>query len=163
MTNPKTETRSAISFEHLSHSKEVPKPGNFFRRMAAIFYDSILLFSLLFFSSIPLLVLFEKTTGQHLYEHTAYYGFVLWLYLVAFVYFGWFWTKTGQTPGMKAWHLRLTTEKGLKINWMTALQRYLGALLSWAVVGLGFLWILLSKSNKTWHGTLSGTRIFLDK
>ena len=161
MNNSKNSIQPTISTEQSNAVNPLLKPAGFFRRMAAIIYDGILVFSILFFSSIPILVLFEKFTGEKLNEHSAYYGFVLWLYCAVFIYFGWFWTKTGQTPGMKAWRLKLANLDGLKINWTTALRRYLGALLSWAIAGLGFLWVLISK--KTLHGMLSKTRVYLDK
>ena len=163
MNNPQQPIQSSISADSMTTQNTHFKSAGFFRRMAAIIYDGILVFSLLFFTSIPLIILFEKLTGESLYQHVAYYGFVLWLYAVAFIYFGWFWTHSGQTPGMKAWHLKITTMEGAKIGWVAAFKRYVGALLSWAIVGLGFLWVFISKSKKTWHGVLSHTRVFEDR
>ncbi len=163
MNNQTRPVNSSISADSQANQNIGFKPAGFFRRMAAITYDGILVFSLLFLTSIPLIILFEKITGQNLNQHVAYYGFVLWLYAVAFIYFGWFWINSGQTPGMKAWHLKISTVDGAKINWVAAFKRYLGALLSWAIVGLGFLWVIVSRNKKTWHGLLSQTRLFLDR
>ncbi len=134
-------------------------PAGFFRRMAAIFYDGILLFSLLFVAAIPVVVLYEKFTGQPLYGQPAYYPFMLYLYGIAFVYFGLPWVRTGQTPGMKIWGIRLESTNQRPIDWITALKRFIVAMISWLVFGAGFLAILMSRDKLAWHDLASGTRV----
>ena len=42
---------------------------------------------------------------------------------------------------------------------VAASLRFVAALLSWAAVGLGFLWQLWDRDRLTWHDRISGTRI----
>ncbi|MEJ1377571.1 MAG: RDD family protein, partial [Candidatus Sedimenticola sp. (ex Thyasira tokunagai)] len=36
-----------------------------------------------------------------------------------------------------------------------------GAIISWLALGLGFLWLLVDRKNRTWHDRLSGTRLIM--
>ncbi len=136
-----------------------PRPVGMARHIAAIFYDAILLFSLLFTLSIPIVILYQKWTGKPLYDQPAHHLFTLFLYGVAFLYFGGFWVRTGQTPGMKIWGIRLVSSDGRPVTWLTALQRFIVALLGWAPLGLGYLWALFNRERATWHDLASHTRL----
>lgn len=124
------------------------------RRLGAIFYDSLLLFSILFFATLILLPLTGGEAvrpGQPIY--TAY------LIAVSFVYFAWFWTHGGQTLGMRAWRVTLRTRDGSAVTWRHALVRSVAAVLSWIPCGAGFLWGLFDRERLTWHDRLSGTEV----
>jgi uncharacterized RDD family membrane protein YckC len=58
-------------------------------------------------------------------------------------FFIWFWSKTGQTLGMKAWRLRVQNQDGSLINKVTGLKRLLPTLL-----GLGNLSVIFDRKNK---------------
>ncbi len=73
----------------------------------------------------------------------------------------WFWTHGGQTLGMRAWRLRLVSDDGDKVTLRQALVRYAVAILSWLVLGLGFLWILFDGKKRAWHDIASRTRLVL--
>ena len=79
--------------------------------------------------------------------------------MVIFVFFGWFWTHGGQTLGMRAWRLKVTTEDGKGLNWSRAFLRFLLAGLSWLILGLGFIWALFDKRRQTLHDRLSKTML----
>merc|ERR1712000_392132 len=49
----------------------------------------------------------------------------------SFLFFGYFWTRNGQTLGMQAWRLRAQTFDGQRMSWTQALIRFLGAIVSW--------------------------------
>lgn len=123
------------------------------RRLIIIFYDSVLLFAVLFFASIPVAVPFNIT-----YESPWYFAYVFYIYVIGFIYFGWFWTHGGQTLAMKTWKAKLVSSSG-QITWRQALLRYLVALISWLCLGLGFIWSLFRKDNATWHDIASGTQL----
>ena len=65
------------------------------------------------------------------------------LVLVGLVFFGYFWTKSGQTIGMRAWRLKVQTSQGSLISWPQAIIRSISALL-----GLGNLVVLVDFKNK---------------
>ncbi len=130
-------------------------PG-FLRRCAAIAYDLMVVAGVLIFAAalivVPLGAIFgiEIASGNPLYQ--AY------LTAVIFVFFAWFWVHGGQTPGMRAWRIRLLREDGTDIRWRDALIRFLWAIAAWAPCGLGFLWLLLDRNKLTWYDRLSRTR-----
>ena len=129
-----------------------PRPAPLWRRLAAVLYDTLLLFAVLYLAAIPPL-LFNRGTpvavGNHLFQ--------MYLATVTFLFFGWFWTHGGQTLGLRAWRLRVQTTDGKAISWKQALVRYLAAALSWAALGAGFLWALVDPERRTWHDRISGT------
>jgi len=77
----------------------------------------------------------------------------LWV-LISFFYFGHYWTKRGQTLGMRVWKVKAVTEEGGLMSWGHALKRYVFALL-----GLGLLWIVIDKDRLALQDKLSGTRL----
>ncbi len=111
------------------------------RRLAALFYDLLLVIALAFVTSFAWLPL---TGGEAILTSTQ--GLVGHLYhavvvLAFFAYFGWCWTRGGQTLGMKAWRIRLESTENRPLNWADALVRFsLGAAMFWmAAVGAWYL------------------------
>jgi len=129
-------------------------PG-FFRRLAVVFYDTLLLLAILFFAT-AIALPFNK--GEAFTNSNILYpGYLLG---ISFLYFGWFWTHGGQTPGLKTWKLRALDFNQHPISWKQAFFRFIFGLLSWIVFGAGFFWILIDKKKLSWHDHLSKTRLF---
>jgi uncharacterized RDD family membrane protein YckC len=63
------------------------------------------------------------------------------LLFVVFGYFGWCWTRSGQTLGMKAWRIELRSSAGGRLGWPGAIGRcLLGAGMAFlAVAGAWYL------------------------
>lgn len=132
-----------------------------FRRLAALLYDGLIVLALLLIWT-ALLLFFTK--GQPI-APTFWYRFSL--VCVATSYFIAFWRHGGQTSGMKAWNLviidaqslqttSMQTQKG--ISYRKAFLRFLLAIPSWLLFGLGFLWLLFDKNRQTLYDRLSGTK-----
>ncbi len=136
-----------IRLSEPGHSVTLP------RRLAAIFYDALLVFSLQFAVTLFLVLPFNQghavSSGHPLYQ--------LLLLLIAYVYFGWQWTHGGQTLGMRAWRVRVVGVEAETLTWRQASLRFLLALVSSACLFLGFLWALYSENQQTWHDRLSNT------
>lgn len=130
-------------------------PG-FLRRMAAICYDSLLLFAVLFFATAIVLPL---NAGQAFTSQQ--YLFPIYLLSICYLYFVWFWTKSGQTLGMKSWKIKLCLNDGRKVGWINAGIRFFAAILSLAFFGIGFLWSLIDKNQLCWHDYLSKTKLYI--
>lgn len=81
------------------------------------------------------------------------------LLVVTVLFFGWFWTRWGQTLGMQAWKLRIETLDGARISWPQALLRMLFAGVSLACLGAGYWTMLFDGQRRTWHDRWTGTRI----
>jgi uncharacterized RDD family membrane protein YckC len=76
-----------------------------------------------------------------------------------FAFFAYFWTRSGQTLGMQVWGLRVQNANGSAIDLWQALLRFLIAIPSWLLFGLGFIWMLFDKQSRTWHDIYSESRI----
>ena len=116
-------------------------PAGLLRRLAALCYDALLAIALAFIVSFAMLPL---TRGEAILSAThgsvahAYHAL---LALVVFAYFGWSWTRSGQTLGMRAWRIRLESAAGRRLTWTASLARFLlGAGLDWlAALGAWYL------------------------
>lgn len=117
------------------------KAAGILRRLAALTYDALLLVALLFaatFAVLPLTHGEAITTGT---QGAMAYAFRAWLLLVAFAYFGFSWTRGGQTLGMRAWGLRLVTLGRRTPGWMDAALRFATGMAATVIAGIG-LWML---------------------
>lgn len=83
--------------------------------------------------------LIDVQTSSVLYSTLIYGWNIAW---VAF-FFIWFWSKSGQTIGMKAWRLRVQNNDGTLISKRTGLKRLLPTFL-----GLGNLAVIFDRKNK---------------
>lgn len=82
----------------------------------------------------------------------------LTIILALFVYSVMLLGLTGATPGKRLLGLELRSWSNGKVGLLRALVREsLGKVLSAAPLGLGFLWIGLSRSKRGWHDWLAGT------
>ena len=130
-----------------------PGPG-IFRRLGAILYDGIILCGILFVATALLL---PWNGGQAI--EAGRWPLPVYLLCVSFLFFGWFWTHGGQTLGMRAWKIRVISSSGAPLTWVQALIRFISAIVSWGVFGIGFLSIRFNRDRYAWHDRLSGTRI----
>jgi len=124
------------------------------RRIVIMFYDSILLITLLFFALLLVTIPFEITM-----EHPYYPLLIPYIHLVAFLFFGWCWTRGGQTLGSKTWKIKVVTDSGNNLTWKHAFLRYIGSLLCWLSLGVGFLWCYTNKERLAWNDIISKTRL----
>jgi len=124
------------------------------RRFAAIFYDSFLLFAVIFIAAWLLLVVFGNEVAS---SHNP----LIYIYyiVVSLLFFGWFWTHGGQTLGMKVWRVKVVTEDGEVISWSQAAIRFGVAILSWSCLGAGFIWALIDSENRGWHDRASNSQL----
>jgi len=139
--------------------KQAITPG-LFRRLAAICYDGLLLLALLMVATSLVIMPLGLEAGDTSIGRNPFFQFVIFGLIPPF-FFSWFWINGGQTLGMRAWRLQAVRDDGTPLTWRDALLRYFSALLSWAVAGLGFLWILVDRDKLAWHDRLSKTRLVM--
>ncbi|MGB0712126.1 MAG: RDD family protein [Gammaproteobacteria bacterium] len=137
----------------MSSPSENTVPATLLRRLGAMIYDAILLIAVLIAAG----GLVTWVLGDTPRDGDPFY--FLYLLITGFLFYGLFWTRGGRTLGLQTWRLRLETLDGSPITLRIAVIRYLAAILSWAVAGLGFLWIMIDRDKRAWHDRLSGTRI----
>jgi uncharacterized RDD family membrane protein YckC len=102
-------------------------PPSIRRRLAALVYEGLILFGIVFFAGYLFSTLTQQRNG--LTHHNL---LAAWIGLVVGVYFVWFWTHGGQTLPMKTWRLRVVGTRGEPIAPLRAIARYL----------LAWLWFL---------------------
>lgn len=126
------------------------------RRLAAAFYDGLLLIACYFVIALIGTILNdgEAVDGDKLF----------WvLMLITWLFFVKFWRYPGQTLGMQVWKVQVVSVDGYHLTWRQASVRFFIAMLSWACFGLGFIWGLFDKEGRTWHDMLSHSKlVFID-
>ena len=135
------------------------------RRLAAMLYDFLLCVALLivvtFIYKLILMAFYGEAQLRQLSDAGALDGDPLLstlLVLSLFAFFGKFWTHSGQTLGMQVWGIRIQNTDGTAITLWQALLRFVVAIGSWLCLGLGFLWILWDKEQRSWHDIYSDSR-----
>jgi uncharacterized RDD family membrane protein YckC len=78
---------------------------------------------------------------------------------LALAYHVGFWTWKGSTPGGMICQLRVIRTDGKALEFSESLVRGLTGIISLAVVGLGFLWILRDPERQAWHDRVAGTYV----
>lgn len=135
---------------------EFPRAG-FWRRFASLVYDTLAiiafsmltvvlyLFTIQGLISIDIVALGNAEDVSALIQNSLLLSSIrsILLIVVALTFFGYFWTKSGQTIGMRAWRLKVQTKDGQLISWSQSLIRSVTALL-----GLGNLLVLIDFKNK---------------
>lgn len=147
------------------------------RRMAAFMYEGVLLFGVVFATSLVFGVAMHQDNGMKLRTPLiAVNFFVVGLYFIGL------WVRSGQTLAMKTWHLRMLTDRGLPLSPRRALARYLASYVWFlpplalaaalklpspmAISGLVVGWVvlyaasaLLHPRRQFWHDALCDTAI----
>ena len=158
------------------------------RRIGAMIYDALLVTGVLAVASIPFQV-YSIVTNQLLVAGEAGWwiagSFWLWLAFVFVWFFGFFWTRHGQTLGMQVWKLRVENEQGKLLSWPSAMRRLLFSVLLWmpgslclmiseqlhslllkrigecllVLVLMNLLSAMFSPGHRTWHDRMSRSRV----
>ncbi|MCF1426835.1 MAG: RDD family protein [Shewanella sp.] len=137
---------------HNPEHANFPRAG-FFRRLGAMAYDLMLAVAVYIFAGaigFGLFTLLVKAgligiQGQahisDLLNNTPLYRGLYQVYLVICVatFYALFWSRGGQTLGMRAWRLKVQHPNGLNLSMITAYARVI-----WSLLGLGNIAILMS-------------------
>lgn len=138
--------------------------AGFFTRFFALLIDQIAMGILAFLVSI----LFGGCAGLALTSTsdivsilTGGIAVITWaaLAIFQFLYFGYFWSKDGQSVGMKLFNVQVVrqTESESLSFWRAAFRGTLGYYISGLLFGLGFIWAAFDSQKETWHDKLFDT------
>jgi uncharacterized RDD family membrane protein YckC len=165
-------------------------PAGLFSRLGALVSDALVVFGLLSLSTLFLFVpvLSSLNKKAMMPSEVGWLWSAIYFAVMIAIWFGfhgYFWTRTGQTIGMRAWRIRVVTEQEASINWPQALYRWLGAALPWlpciivlmlaehfgslpcryfgeALAALGVAaWLIMyfDPQRRTWHDQISKTHV----
>ena len=137
--------------------------AGFFSRFFAWLLDGFFM-SILFFIIMAVFGLFiglisgtESNFLSLLAGTTAVLMFVV-LFLFQFLYFGYFWSKSGQTIGMKLLSVKVVRQGGEPLTFLrSSLRGTFGYWVSGLIFGLGYLWALIDANNEAWHDKIFET------
>jgi uncharacterized RDD family membrane protein YckC len=121
------------------------KKIGFIKNIIICIYDLMLLFSVLFFMSLPWIIFTsgEAITGNIFYQ--------LYLLMIILTYYLWFWIKHGQTLGMKSWKTYVLNIDNTRINIRQGIVRI--------IVALAGGHLLLIIANKSLQDIISNSQI----
>jgi len=74
-----------------------------------------------------------------------------------FIYFVYFHAVGGQTPGKKAFGIRVVGQSGGETDWVRAVFRAVGYLFSLPFFMMGFWWSAFDRRGQAWHDKIAGT------
>jgi len=138
--------------------------AGFFTRFVALLIDQIAMGILAFFFSLllggcALLSLTAQSDFVSILTGTT--ALITWgaLAIFHFLYFGYFWSRDGQSVGMKLFNIKVVrqTESESISFWRGAFRGTLGYYISGLVFGLGFIWAAFDSQKETWHDKLFDT------
>ena len=121
---------------------QIAYPASLGRRLGAMLYDSLLVLAIWFISIGISNLLLQQPSPPWLVQ-----TIVLFEWYLFFVYF---WSRGGQTAGMRAWRLKVVAPTGEAINFATATVRFFCAAVS-GISLVGLVWIFFDKEKRAWH------------
>jgi uncharacterized RDD family membrane protein YckC len=133
--------------------------AGFGRRIAALLYDSVLLAALLVVFTSGAVFLNHRMAVEPTTAGVWWYLYRLGLIGVIAGYYLLNWTRSGQTLGMRAWHLRAVSDSGRPLALKAAALRFVLGVLAWAPAALGVLWLYADREHLALHDRLSKTRV----
>ncbi len=163
----------------------VGTPAGLLRRLSALFYDLLLVIALAVVTTFAMLPLSRGEAILASTQGALAHAYHAVLALLVFAYFGWCWTRSGQTLGMRAWRLELQDAGGRRLGWPGAIARFLlgagiaflamlgawylrrpegwlqsaGAALLLAPLVLNFGWIPFDRAGRSLQDLVGGSRV----
>lgn len=118
-----------------------PRPPSLWLRFAAMVYDLVLLFGVLFIVSYALLSAARWTYPLAPHQRWVLQGV---LFVAIGAYFAWCWSRGGQTLAMKSWGLRVVGADGKRLSFGRAALRYV---LAWHLFAPGLAFVALFQAH----------------
>lgn len=139
--------------------------AGFLARFLAFLIDAIMLSIISWLLSlvlVPFMGAADSTNSNMLALIAGGIGLVIVVILLflQFIYFGYLWSKSGQSLGMKLTHIKVVRRDGSPLSfWRAGFRGTLGYWISSLVFGLGFIWAAFDGRKEAWHDKLFDTSV----
>ncbi len=127
------------------------KPVSLLRRLYAIIYDYLIVFSILIIMSMPL---YNFNLENNIYIKLT---LQIYYYLLIQYFFVWFWVNKQETIGMKTWGIKIQNINGERVSYKKAILRFNISIISLLIFGLGFFMSIFRRDKKCLHDIISKT------
>jgi uncharacterized RDD family membrane protein YckC len=78
--------------------------------------------------------------------------------IALFLYFPFFWQRSGQTPGMRLMQIKVVRDAdGGPVTWGPAILRLIGFWISGIVFYIGYIWVFIDKRKRGWFDLIAST------
>ncbi|WGW00739.1 RDD family protein [Vibrio sp. YMD68] len=143
-------------------------PAGLMRRLGALFYDSLIVMAILMMAGGLIVAILEALVALGAVNYAPYADasdllskhpvwspiYTFYLVAVAVYFFVFFWTRAGQTLGMRAWKLQVQNKQGGAISVTQALIR-----LSTSAFGLGNLTVPFDPQKRAFQDIWAKTQV----
>ncbi|MCG3729445.1 RDD family protein [Vibrio cincinnatiensis] len=148
-------------------------PAGLFRRLGALLYDSLIVMAILMVAGGIVIAILEALVALNAMSYAPYQDagellsrhpiwspvYTLYLATTWIYFFVFFWTRAGQTLGMRAWKIMVRNTNGSQITPTQALIR-----LATSVFGLGNLTVPIDPQKRSFQDMWAKTEVVkLDK
>lgn len=82
--------------------------------------------------------------------------------VMAALYFGAFWTLTGQSPGQRVLGIRVVDPRGNTPGVLRVALRLFGQAIALAPAALGWIWLAFDREKRGWHDHIARTYVVRD-
>ena len=152
-SNDEASTTSTKTSEAVQTEQPSPEYASIRSRLIAMIYDGLII---LFITTAAVILIQLVFVGDRELppEHIMNKILKPFWFVPGYLYLAYHWTKSGQTPSMRVWKLKLVDQQGQKLGWLQSLNRYISS-----VLGLGLLWTLMNKERFSLQDILSKSNI----
>ena len=98
-------------------------------------------------------------TGSSIHWNRGNTWVVVAFFVWEFLYYAYFWTASGKTPGMVLLGVQVVGQDGSSVGTKRGLLRTLAFPLSFLLLGMGFLGILLGRDRRALHDVIADTAV----
>lgn len=137
--------------------------AGFFSRFIALFIDGIAIGILAIIVSMIFGTIISVTSQSDngfmgLIAGTMSLLMIAIMFLFQFLYYGYFWSKNGQSIGKKLMGVKVVSQDGQPLSFVKAgLRGTIGYWISSLVFTLGFIWAAFDKDGEAWHDKIFKT------
>ncbi|WP_070963246.1 RDD family protein [Vibrio sonorensis] len=143
-------------------------PAGLFRRLGALIYDSLIIVAVVMMAAGLVIALLHAAMAMGIFSPAPYQdvsdfttnhpiwgpAFTAYIAAVWIYFFVYFWTKAGQTLGMRAWKLQIRNDDGSRISVTQALIR-----IATSGFGLANLTVPFDPKKRGFHDIWAKTRV----